>query len=344
MTEAFLSQHLPTGYSVRPTRYEDAQVATDLWQQMDAEVGIQSEYSTEITLTEWKSPTHDFANHSISIEDAHGQMIASVNLWRFNNPPLRMWLSWTLHAEHRNKGIEEFIFEWGKARASEQLANCPPDVQVVLHSSANIKHAYRNGVFVAQGWQDVRHFYFMRIDMSEQPPAPVFPNGFTIRGMDYPQEMAESLRVDIDAFRDHWGFVESDFDEELTGIKYELDHNPIFDPSLYLVIVDDSTAKIVGNMWLLKEYDGHPEWGYVDGVAVLREYRGKGLAENGLRHAFHVLYAHGKSTVTLWVDADSLTGALRLYEKVGMHVQEETVRYEWVMRQGVDQMTRTLAH
>jgi mycothiol synthase len=337
-----MTAELPKGYRVRPATFEDAQAIVTLWNELDAEAGITSNHETRQLITDWKADTHDFANHSIVIEDENGQVVGSADLWKFFNPPLRIWLGWQLQAKHRNLGIETFLLEWGKARAEEQLVHCPPDVQVVLHVGANIKHPYRKSVMEAYGFKDVRHFYFMRIDMTEQPPKPDFPTGFSIRGMRYPEELAESVQVDIDSFRDHWGFVESDFDEELKGIKYELDNNPIFDPELYMIIIDDSTGKIVGNIWLLQEYSGHPEWGYVDGVAVLREYRGRGLAENGLRQAFHVLYARGKSTVTLWVDSDSLTGALRLYEKVGMYVKEETMRYEWIVRAGIDTMTREL--
>jgi hypothetical protein len=46
--------------------------------------------------------------------------------------------------------------------------------------------------------------------------------------------------------------------------------------------------------------------------------------------------------VGLGVDATSLTGATRLYEKAGMHVQRKSVTYEKMLRAGRDLTTQTL--
>jgi hypothetical protein len=44
----------------------------------------------------------------------------------------------------------------------------------------------------------------------------------------------------------------------------------------------------------------------------------------------------------LGVDASSLTGATRLYEKAGMHIVEESDRYEKDLRPGKDLGTQTI--
>jgi ribosomal protein S18 acetylase RimI-like enzyme len=51
---------------------------------------------------------------------------------------------------------------------------------------------------------------------------------------------------------------------------------------------------------------------------VRRPWRRRGLAEALLHRSFAELYARGKRRVGLGVDADNVTGALRLYERVGM--------------------------
>lgn len=42
------------------------------------------------------------------------------------------------------------------------------------------------------------------------------------------------------------------------------------------------------------------------------------------------------------MDAESLTGALRLYERAGMHVIRQVISYEKEIRAGVDLATRSL--
>ena len=64
------------------------------------------------------------------------------------------------------------------------------------------------------------------------------------------------------------------------------------------------------------------------GCACCGPGRRRGLAQALLLHSFGQLYAHGMRCIGLGVDADSLTGATRLYEKVGMHVERRHELWE----------------
>jgi ribosomal protein S18 acetylase RimI-like enzyme len=58
--------------------------------------------------------------------------------------------------------------------------------------------------------------------------------------------------------------------------------------------------------------------GWVKDLAVAPSFRGHGVGEALLRHALTVFHDRGLATVGLKVDADNPTGAVRLYERVGM--------------------------
>jgi len=77
---------------------------------------------------------------------------------------------------------------------------------------------------------------------------------------------------------------------------------------------------------------------------VLRPWRRRGLALALLHHTFGEFYRRGKRRVGLGVDADSLTGALRLYEKAGMHPIRQYASFEKELRPGVELSTQTLEH
>jgi mycothiol synthase len=62
-----------------------------------------------------------------------------------------------------------------------------------------------------------------------------------------------------------------------------------------------------------------------------------------LLHAFGEFYRRGVRTVGLGVDAQSLTGATRLYERAGMSVIAQFERYEKELRPGIDLSTKALA-
>ncbi|MEA3396213.1 MAG: GNAT family N-acetyltransferase, partial [Chloroflexota bacterium] len=86
-----------------------------------------------------------------------------------------------------------------------------------------------------------------------------------------------------------------------------------------------------------------PEMGYVSSLAVLRRWRRQGIALALLQHTFGEFFRRGTRKVSLDVDAGSLTGALRLYEKAGMHVMRQSTNYEKELRPGEELSTQSLA-
>jgi ribosomal protein S18 acetylase RimI-like enzyme len=65
--------------------------------------------------------------------------------------------------------------------------------------------------------------------------------------------------------------------------------------------------------------------GYVERVAVRRDHRNRGIARVLLRQAFRDFYQQGRRTCTLWTHSD--TGALSLYERVGMTTRHSSTVY-----------------
>ena len=68
----------------------------------------------------------------------------------------------------------------------------------------------------------------------------------------------------------------------------------------------------------------------------------RGATDAPAHHSFRELYQRGQRAVILDVDAQSLTGATRLYEKAGMHVQRQNVVYEKELRPGEELRTESL--
>ena len=67
--------------------------------------------------------------------------------------------------------------------------------------------------------------------------------------------------------------------------------------------------------------------GWVDILGVRRPYRRRGLGRALLLAGLHVLKEAGMESTTLGVDAESLTGATRLYESVGFVERKRFVLY-----------------
>ncbi len=81
---------------------------------------------------------------------------------------------------------------------------------------------------------------------------------------------------------------------------------------------------------------------YVGSLGVRRSWRKQGLGQALLLHSFGEFYRRGIKRISLNVDGESLTGATRLYGKVGMHVVRQQYRYEKEMRPGRELGTQSI--
>ncbi len=119
----------------------------------------------------------------------------------------------------------------------------------------------------------------------------------------------------MESFQDHWEWHGSPFDEWWT-LRHDDDH------SLWFLVRDgDEIAAIVRN-------EAREAGGYVGLLGVRRPWRGRGLGKALLHRTFAEFWRRGLTRVSLGVDADSPTGATKLYERVGMTVDSATVVYE----------------
>ena len=108
--------------------------------------------------------------------------------------------------------------------------------------------------------------------------------------------------------------------------------DPTFDPAFWWVAQDGD--RLAGYVGARLSGDDDPELGYVGLLGVLAPYRRRGIGEALLRRTFRALHDRGQKGCDLHVDADSLTGATRLYERVGMTAHPRFVTWEKELRPG----------
>ncbi len=169
-------------------------------------------------------------------------------------------------------------------------------------------------LITSRGYRDVRHFFEMAIEQTEPPP-PVDAAVEPVR-----EEDLRAFHATLDeAFQDHWEHHPTPFDEWWERHS----SNPNLDLSVWFMIRDgDEVAAVTRN-------EGNRNGGgYIGAIGVRRAWRGKGHAKALLLHSFRVFFERGMPRVTLGVDAENPTGATHLYERVGMHVEQENVVFE----------------
>jgi mycothiol synthase len=167
----------------------------------------------------------------------------------------------------------------------------------------------------ARGYRNIRASYTMEIDLGEEPTAAAAEMA-GIEGRPYRAGIDERVtyKAQEESFEDHWDHTPQTFETwREFGVK-QLN----FDPSLWFLAWEG--AEVVGLALNFLERSGEPGYGWVGTVGVRRAWRRRGIGEALLRRSFRELHSRGQRRVRLSVDAESITGATRLYERVGMRV------------------------
>ena len=144
------------------------------------------------------------------------------------------------------------------------------------------------------------------------PDSPL-PAGYAIRAFEPGRDEQAAYQVVEDAFNEWPDREPSGYDDWAAGVL----GRPGFAPwQLLLAVRDDAGAEqVVGACHLVLSADA----GWVNQIAVVREHRGRRLAQALLAAAFAAAREHGAPRAEL--STDSRTGALGLYEHLGMHVE-----------------------
>jgi ribosomal protein S18 acetylase RimI-like enzyme len=232
------------------------------------------------------------------------------------------------------------MLAWAENRARHVLDKVPADARVapIAGFPSNVTSA--KTLLENNGWAYIRSGYTMRIEMDSAPPAPEFPTGIILRT--YQPEAAEGIYRSVDeAFRDHFGHIDQPFESGFARFKKAMIGDPLFDGSLWYIAMDND--EIAGICLCRKEAWDDPDCGYVNTLGVRRPWRKNGLGLALLRQAFGEFHRRGYRKVSLGVDALNITGALRLYEKAGMHIIRQYDQYEKELRPGRELRVRELS-
>jgi mycothiol synthase len=174
-----------------------------------------------------------------------------------------------------------------------------------------------------RGYRPIRSSWTMEIELGvEAPREPVLPDGIEIRPYRHPEDEQLVYEAVQDAFADHWEFHPATI-EHWREFSVKARN---FEPELWLVAWDGD--EIAGASCNYPERFGDPGYGWVGTLGVRRPWRRRGVGEALLRRSFAALHARGPRKVRLSVDAENPTGATRLYERVGMHVQRRSNIWE----------------
>lgn len=334
------SLYLPPGFKSRPATLNDVEAAVALFNTADREFlapGAPGEHEVHETRGEWTEPGFDLDTDTVVVLDGNGDLVAYQEA--FTVPPHVRAIIWgRVHPDQRGHGLGSALLAWGEGRAREMVGRAPEGAAVDAQAWVDAANADAAHLIAGAGFKRSRYFWDMEITQTKSPAEQLWPDGLELRPFDRQEHHRAAHDAIRESFMDHWGFADADPEESFERADHHLSANPNYDPKYFHVLWDGDEVAAVSLCYPNAGND--PRKGLVGVLGVRKAWRKRGLGLAILLHSFRVFWKNDIPIVTLGVDADSLTGATRLYEKAGMHVERTFATYEKRLRDGKDLRNR----
>jgi mycothiol synthase len=299
---------MPVVETMRAPSLDEAQAVTDLVIACDIHELGTPDFELDDLLTDWNMPGFDLALDAVVVEE-DGRLAAYAAFIR------KDYVDVYVHPEYRTRGLGKQLLDWSERRGLERAA---PGQEVLLGQVVTSTHESARRLLENHGYEPVRTYWRMSMPLEEQPPPPAWPEGVFVRTFDQERDTRAVYALVQDAFADNERHTAESF-EEWQAFMIDRD---AFEPGLWFIA--ESKGEIVGCV-LCPNYE---EEGWIRQLAVARDWRRRGLGTALLRQAMSEFSRRGRKELGLVVDSWNRTGAKELYERAGMTVAREHVRYE----------------
>jgi GNAT superfamily N-acetyltransferase len=208
-----------------------------------------------------------------------------------------------VHPDWRGRGVGSALLRW-----SEQRARAAGKALVRQTVTDNDRSAAE--LFRMHGYEPAHTAWILEIELGIQPPDVPLPEGISIRSYRPGDEQVVHRLID-DAFSEWDGREPLPFD---AWVAFATGHRA-FAPDLSRLAFED--GDLVG-VALAFDYRTTGD-GWVQQLATKATHRHRGIARALLASVFAAFHARGRRMVGL--STDSRTGALTLYERLGMRIR-----------------------
>ena len=288
---------LPAGLTSRALTLDDARAVYDVAAAQEKFDIDRVEIEPEDIVGDWSRPSWDVATHTIGVFD-DDRMVAYGEITGRDRGDA------AVHPDYRRRGIGTAIAGWMQQTAQE-LGGEGYGTPVPEGSAGD-------RLLADLGYR-VRHTsWVLALPDGKEIEHRDLPDGYEIREA-RDDEYGAVHDVIEDAFLE-WSVRER---ESFDDFAARTIGRPGFEP-WQMRVVTDGNGEIVGVAQVIMASGEEGREAYIDKLAVRKDQRHRGLAQALLVDAFAQGRAHGAQRSAL--STDSRTGALSLYEKVGMEV------------------------
>lgn len=284
---------LPDGLTSRTLVLADARAVVELIAAQElADVGAVVIEEADI-VSDWSRPSFDLAAGAYGVMDGD-RLVGYVAIDRHERGDA------AVHPEHRGRGIGTWLAhrmqELGRAQGWHVVGTPTPAGSPGDRLLEQLGYRIR--------WTS----WVLELPPGRTIADRALPEGYAVRQA-REDDYASCWTVLEDAFLEWTERDREPYDDFAASVM----HRPGFEPWQLRVVTDPAGEVVAAAVLHVNE-----EYAFVDRLATRRDLRGRGLAQCLLADTFREARAHGASRSEL--STDSRTGALGLYEKVGMEV------------------------
>lgn len=298
----------------------DYPVMADILERCRPVDGIESAETVEDIARSYSHLTHCDPYQDMIFAQVHGQAAGygRVFWWQETageQPFIYVILNWVV-PEWRGRGIGTAMLRWQENRLRQIAAGHPSGHPRLFQAGAADSEAWKTALLEREGYRPVTvEAVMVRPDLENIPDLPL-PDGVEVRPVT-PEHYRAIWEHDVEAFRDHWGYAESQF-----SLEEFLDFPDYTDPALWRVAWHGD--QIVGQVLSFIDPRENEKYGrkrgYTEDISVKGEYRRQGIASALIAHSLRALKERGMEEAALGVHTENPNGAFRLYEKMGYRV------------------------
>lgn len=284
---------LPAGLTARPLVPTDARAVFEVMAAQERhDIGEVVIEEADI-VSDWQRPSFDLATSAVGVFDGD-HLVGYAEVSGHDRGDA------AVHPDARGRGLGTWL-----AHRMQELARAKGSTVVGMPVPAG---SPGDTLLEELGYRVRWTSWVLELPAGRTIPERPLPDGYAVRAAREDEHRAIWAVVE-DAFLE-WSVRERQtFEDFAAGVMLR----PGFEPWQLRVVVDDAGAVVAAAIVFLGA-----DQAYVDRLATRRDQRGRGLAQALLVDAFAAARERGATRSEL--STDSRTGALGLYEKVGMEV------------------------
>jgi len=282
------------------------------------EAGQLSHVTSLPDLTSWfQHPTNCEPSQDALFAQIAGEAVGYTRVWweEEDTRPARIYyITLRVMPDWQGSGVDAAMLNWAENRLIKIAAQHPAGLERVFSSHLSENSTVQRALLESCGYQPARYFMRMRRGLENLPESPL-PEGVEVRPM-LPRDYRALWDASVEGFKDEWSstrVTEVEYQRWLTSSEFQ--------PLIWQIAWDTRENTIIGmvlNYIDPLENEAFRRFrGYTEGICVLPNWRGKGVARALICRSLAMMKALNMQEVALTVDSDNPSGAQRLYLGLG---------------------------